>query len=314
MGKFPFEEINREILIKRKSEDKPDYQRHIKELLDYGVINIDKPKGPTSHQVADFVQKILKISKSGHSGTLDPQVTGSLVVAVSKATRIVQALLTAGKEYVCLMHIHKEIDEKKIKKTLKDFTGKITQLPPVKSAILRVERERNIYYIDLLEIDGQDVLFRIGCQAGTYIRKICHDMGRALGTGAHMAELRRTRVGPFDESTLVTLNDLADAFWYYENGNDKFISKLIQPVENAVKHLPMIWVLGNTVSTLSHGADLKVPGIAKLHSNIQKDDIVAVMGLDKRLLALGDAKMTSEEMMEKDKGLAVTINKVFINQ
>jgi predicted RNA-binding protein (TIGR00451 family) len=203
MGKFPFEEIKREILIKKEA-DITTAKRPIAELLDYGIINIDKPKGPTSHQVADFVQKILKIPKSGHSGTLDPGVTGSLPIAINKATRIVQALLIAGKEYVCVMHIHKEIEEKKIKKVLKDFTGKITQLPPVKSAVVRQERERSIYYIDLLEIEGQDVLFKVGCQAGTYIRKLCLHPETEIISDSSLISAKKFFVNP---SLIYTMNN-----------------------------------------------------------------------------------------------------------
>ena len=315
MNDLPFKEIKREILIKREAIGNfgiaPE-ERTTKELITYGIINIDKPPGPTSHQVSDFVKTILNISKAGHSGTLDPKVTGVLVVAIGRATRVVQTLLPAGKEYVTLMYLHKPIEEKEIKKVLKEFTGKIRQKPPVKSAVRRVERTRNIYYIDILEIDNQHILFKVGCQAGTYIRKLCHDIGKKLECGAHMAELRRTKVASFDESTLFTLQDLTDAFHYYKNeNNDKYIRKIIQPVENAVRHLPKVWILDTTIIPLTHGRDLAIPGISKLHSNIKKQDLVAVMSLKGELIALGIANMTSEEIMKKDKGIAVRTDKVF---
>ena len=195
MGELPFETIKREILVKKESLGNfginPE-NRTVEQLINYGIVNIDKPQGPTSHQVSGYVKKILGISKAGHSGTLDPNVTGVLPVALGRATRIAQALLPAGKEYVALMYLHKPIEEEKIKKAFNDFTGKIRQKPPVKSSVRRIERIREIYYIDILEIDNQDVLFRIGCQAGTYIRKYIHDLGQKLGCGAHMEGLRRT--------------------------------------------------------------------------------------------------------------------------
>ena len=315
MNDLPFKEIKREILLKREAIGsfgiEPE-ERTTKELITYGIINIDKPPGPTSHQVSDFVKTILNISKAGHSGTLDPKVTGVLVVAIGRATRVVQTLLPAGKEYVTLMYLHKPIEEKEIKKVLKEFTGKILQKPPVKSAVRRVERTRNIYYIDILEIDNQLILFKVGCQAGTYIRKLCHDIGKKLECGAHMAELRRTKVASFDESTLVTLQDLTDAFHYYKNeNNDKYIRKIIQPVENAVRHLPKVWILDTTIIPLTHGRDLAIPGISKLHSEIKKQDLVAVMSLKNELIALGIANMTSEEIIKKDKGIAIRTDKVF---
>src|SRR3989339_313071 len=117
---LPFEKIKREILIKKEEETNPALgcypdKRPIEKLIQYGVVNIDKPSGPTSHQVSDYVQKILNIKKSGHSGTLDPGVTGVLPIALEKATRVVQVLLISGKEYIALMHLHKKVGEQKIK-------------------------------------------------------------------------------------------------------------------------------------------------------------------------------------------------------
>lgn len=316
MNQLPFETIKREILIKRESSSsygkKPE-ERSSKGLIDYGIVNIDKPRGPTSHQVSDYVKKILDIKKAGHSGTLDPHVTGVLPIALSKATRIVQALLPAGKEYIALMYLHKPIEEKRIEETLKEFTGKIKQKPPVKSSVRRINRTREIYYIDILEVDQQNVLFKIGCQAGTYIRKYIHDFGQKLGCGAHMVELRRTKVASFNESTLFTLQDLTDAFYYYKSEkNDKFLRRVIQPMENAVNHLPKVWVLDTTINSLSHGRELAIPGISRIESGIKKEDIVAIMTLKNELIALGAAKMTSEEIMKNNKGIAIRTEKVFI--
>ena len=207
MSNLPFEKIKREILIKREAEPTKEYgsdpqNRTIPELIKYGIVNIDKPSGPTSHQVSAYVQGIMHIEKSGHSGTLDPGVTGVLPIALERATRVVQTLLTAGKEYVCLMLLHKEMSEYDIYKLFEEFTGTIRQLPPVRSAVKRQLRSREIYYLEILEIEGgRQVLFKVGCQAGTYIRKLVHDMGLKAGCGAHMAELRRTKAGPFTEET-----------------------------------------------------------------------------------------------------------------
>ena len=320
MNELPFEKLEREILIKKESITDPNLgedpkKRPVSELIEYGVVNIDKPKGPTSHQVSDYVQRILHIKKAGHSGTLDPGVTGVLAIALGKATRIVQTLLPAGKEYVCIMHIHKDVEEKKIRKVFKQFTGKIKQMPPIKSAVKRQERERNIYYLEILEIEGKDVLYKVGCQAGTDIRKLCHDMGRKLGTGAHMASLRRTKAGCFDESTLTTLQELSDAYHYWKEENEeRFIRKVIQPIENAVNHLPKVWVQDSTIESLTHGRDLAVPGINKLHNDINPNDLVAIMSLKEELVAIGTAVMTSLSMCKKNKGIAVNVNKVFMKE
>lgn len=167
---------SKQVFIKKEEKGelgKPPEERTPEELINYSIVNIDKPKGPTSHQVSDYVQRILGIAKAGHSGTLDPQVTGVQPIALGRATRITQFLLTAPKEYVGIMHLHQEVEEKTLRETIQKFIGKIKQLPPVKSAVKRVEREREIYEFEILEIKGQDILFRVRCQAGTYIRKLC---------------------------------------------------------------------------------------------------------------------------------------------
>jgi len=317
---MPFEKIKREIFVKRPADTSDKYgcppdKRPIEQLINYGIVNIDKPKGPTSHQISAYTQRILKINKGGHSGTLDPKVTGVLPVALGSATRIVQVLLLAGKEYVAIMHLHKLIPETEIRKGCAEFVGKIKQLPPIKCAVKRQWRFRKIYYIDIIEIDGQDVLMKIGCQAGTYIRKLLHDIGQKVGCGAHMAELRRTKVALFNESTtLTTLQELTDAYHYYkEENNDKLLRKHILPIEFAVNHLAKVWVLDSTVEAICHGVDLKVPGIAKVESDIQLDDIVAIMSLKDELVAIGISKMISKDMIKEEKGLAIRTEKVFMD-
>lgn len=240
-------------------------------------------------------------------------MTGVLPVALGRATRVVECLLKAGKEYVAVMHVHKDADEKTIRKTLKQFVGKIMQMPPLKSAVKRQLRQKEIYYIEVLEIDGKDVLFLVGCEAGTYIRKLIFDVGKKIG-GAHMAELRRTRVAAFTEESLVTLQDLADAVWYWKNEKDESrIRKCILSVESAVEHLPKIWVLDTSVDSLCHGSALKFPGIVKLNTEIERDDDVAIFTLKNELIGVGKSLASSDEIMENNKGIAVKINKVFMS-
>ena len=298
---LPFEKREYKELIRQEAETDPKYgkkpeERDIEELLEKGVINIDKPSGPSSHQISAYVQKILQKKKAGHSGTLDPKVTGCLPIAVDKATRVVQSLLTAGKEYICVMHLHEEKSREEILQVFKEFTGRIKQLPPVKSAVKRQWRFRKVYYIELLDINGQDVLFRTGTEAGTYIRKLVHDIGQKLGCGAHMAELRRSKAGPFNEDSLVTLQELTDAYHYYKNGDDSSLKKVIQPMENAIAHLPKIYVQDTAVDTLCHGMQLKVPGIIKVDSDIQEDNNVAVLTLKGELVLVGTSTMKAKAL------------------
>ncbi len=318
MAKLPFEEIQRKILVKKESSvndncGKSPEERNIKELLESSVLCLNKLPGPSSHQAADYIKKILKAEKVGHGGTLDPNVSGVLPVSVGKATKIMEALLKAGKEYICLMHVHKPVPQSKIYKSSKEFTGKITQLPPLKSAVKRQWREREIYYLEILEIKNQDVLFRVGCQAGTYIRKLVADWGKALETNAHMSELVRTKAGPFSENEWYSLQDIKDAYSLYQEENEKELKKILKPVEFAVQHLPKIWVVGSAVDSICHGANLSIPGISRLHSEIKKEDMVALMTLKDELIALGSAIIPSEEIMKSEKGLAVKTSRVFMN-
>ncbi|TFF96381.1 RNA-guided pseudouridylation complex pseudouridine synthase subunit Cbf5, partial [Candidatus Thorarchaeota archaeon] len=204
----------RETIIKASYTTNPDYgfssldNLPIEHLLQNGVIALDKPAGPTSHEVATWVKRILEANRVGHGGTLDPGVTGILPTGVGAATKAMQALLPAGKEYVCILELHHAASEGDIEQIVDEFVGKIYQKPPLRSSVKRVLRVREIYYNRILEIKGRLVLFRVGCQAGTYIRKLCFDIGEALGVGGHMRELRRTRVGWFREDEhLCSLTD-----------------------------------------------------------------------------------------------------------
>lgn len=308
-----------ELLHKAESETDPKYgcsphKRPIKEHISKGVINLDKPSGPTSHEVDSWVKRILSVDKTGHGGTLDPRVTGILPVGIDQATRVIHLLLQAPKEYVCLMRLHEEVEDCHITRILGEFQGKIFQTPPVKSAVKRELRVRKIYYVHLLELEGQDVLFRIGCEAGTYIRKYCHDIGEALGSGAHMAELRRTRVGPFcEDDTLKNLQEVTDAYHEWtEEGNESILRSVILPMEQAASHLPKVVIRDSAVDAIAHGADLAAGGIISLSSNIEKGCTVALETLKGELVAAGESLYRSNEICKKNKGIMVDIKKVFM--
>ena len=317
---LPFEKIKREILVKKEATTSDEFGCYpdkipLSELINYGIINLNKPSGPTSHQVSDYVQKILYIKKSGHSGTLDPKVTGVLPIALGRATRVVQTLLKSGKEYIGLMHLHREVPESEINEAAKEFIGKIKQLPPIRSAVKRQIREREIYYLKILEISDKDVLFKIGCEAGFYIRKFCVQFADKLNINAHLMQLVRTKAGPFTEKTWCTLHDLKDSYINWkEKNNEKDLRKIILPIEAAVKHLPKIWILDSAVNTVCHGADLSVPGISKLESDIKMGDLVAILTLKNELVCLGKALIDSKDLLTEKKAVAVKTSKVFMQR
>jgi H/ACA ribonucleoprotein complex subunit 4 len=319
MNELPFEKIDRKVLVKKEAETDetkgcfPD-SRPVETLIHHGVINLNKPSGPTSHLTTDYVKKILNLKRAGHGGTLDPAVTGVLPIALDRSTRIVQALLPAGKEYICLMHIHKEVPEDKIRKVMDEFLGKITQLPPKKSAVKREKRQRNVYYLDILDIQGKEVLFKMGCQAGTYVRKLCSDFGEKLSIGAHMAQLIRSKAGPFKLENSATLQDLQDAYSFYKEGDEIEIRKVILPIEFAVSHLKKVWIFDSAIPNICNGSELYAAGISKLDDNIEKEELIAMMSLKDELVGLGISKMESEEMLNINQGVAVKTSKVFMER
>ncbi|RLF57297.1 MAG: RNA-guided pseudouridylation complex pseudouridine synthase subunit Cbf5 [Thermoplasmata archaeon] len=279
------------------------------------MINLDKPSGPTSHQVVAWVRDILNAKRVGHGGTLDPRVTGVLPVAVNRGTKVLKVLLTAGKEYVGIMRLHRDVDEDLLKSTFRKFVGDIYQIPPVKSAVKRVRRKRRIYYLDILEFEGRDVLFRVGCEAGTYIRTLCVDIGKKLGVGAHLQELRRTKVGTIDEKDSVILQDLKDAYeMWKEDGYEEEIRRCIKPIERMLDHLPKVVIRDSAVDALCHGASLTLPGVLEVDSDIKRGDTVAVITLKGEAVMVGRANMSTEEMLQKDKGVCVIPERVIMDR
>ncbi len=290
-------------------------ERTVKELLHNGFINLDKPAGPSSHQVVAWVKEVLELEKAGHGGTLDPAVTGVLPVALGDAARGLQVLLVAGKEYVALMKVHHQVDAKKIREVCHGFIGEVSQMPPLRSAVKRVRRTRQVYYLDILEIHGTEVLFKVGCEAGTYIRTLCVDIGKRLGVGAQMVELRRTRVGDITEETSVTLQDVKDAFFYWkEDGDDTALRKVILPMERLLDVVPKIVVRDSAIDALCHGASLAIPGVVEIDDDVKKDDLVAVLSLKGEGVALVRMENSSEEVIEKDAGICATLERVLMNK
>jgi H/ACA ribonucleoprotein complex subunit 4 len=308
-GKLP-SEVERTLVRKSRAWANPAYgcapeKRPIGEYIIKGVVNIDKPAGPTSHEVAAWVKEILGVSRAGHAGSLDPGVTGLLPILLGTATKAVPALRLSGKEYICLLKLHRSMPAKDVLEVCREFAGPIYQMPPIKSAVKRALRVRTIYYIEILEIEGNSVLFRVGCEAGTYIRKLCHDLGLALGCGGHMQELRRTKAGPFTEKTLVTLQNLKDAYVFWqEEGNESEIRKVIRPMESAVSHLPKIILRDSAVDAICSGASLAVPGIVSLDSKLRKGEFSGIFTLKRELVALAKAEMSAEEIMSASSGIA----------
>jgi H/ACA ribonucleoprotein complex subunit 4 len=236
-----------------------------------------------------------------------------LPIALENATKAMPVLMGLDKEYVGVMHLHKEVPEDLLRQTVIKFIGKITQLPPVKSAVARREREREIYFFDVLEIEGKDVLFKVGCEAGTYVRKLIHDLGIPLG-GAHMTELRRIKAGSFAEEQSHSLLEIKDAYEFWKEGNEEKLRKILIPVEFAVLHVKRIFVKDSAIESICNGSPVYPGGIARIQEGIERGETVAVYSLKEELIALGIARLSSKEMFERKKGVAVRTDRVFMEK
>ncbi len=240
----------------------------LKELLDFGIIIIDKPAGPTSHEVTASVAKKLGIKKASPMGILDPAVTGVLPITLNRACRLSPYLLGKSKKYVGIMRLHEDIETNALKNVMNEFVGEIEQLPPVRSNVKRAIRKREVYSFTFIERDGKDVLFSAHVQGGTYIRTLVNDLGKRTG-GAHMLELRRTSAGIFEESSATTLYELDSVLEALARGDEKPLRNIILPAENVLKKImSAIQVKKEPIAALLRGKPLHKEDISV--SEIQK--------------------------------------------
>ena len=242
-------------------------------------------------------------------------MTGVLPITLEESRKILQALLCSGKEYVCVMKLHGEVSQERVNEVLKEFEDVIYQRPPLRASVKRQLRKRKIYYINFLEMDGRNVLFRVGCEGGTYIRKLCFDAGEVLGCGAHMQELRRTIAGPFVENEVVTLHDVA--YWFMEwqkEKDEKILKKFIQPMEKALALVPKIYVRDSAVSAVCYGAGLTAPGVVSLETGITSGCLTAIFTLKGEAVALARAMASSEEILDMNHGIVAKTERVLMQR
>jgi H/ACA ribonucleoprotein complex subunit 4 len=238
----------------------PPGDRSPADRLEFGVVNLDKPPGPSAHQVAAWVRDMAGVERAAHAGTLDPKVTGCLPMLLGDATRLAQVFDDSRKEYVAVLELH-SLAPADLDATVAEFEGEIYQKPPKKSAVVRRLRTREVYDLDVLEVEERRVLLRIRCESGTYVRKLCHDLGLALGTGAHMGDLRRVGTEPFDDTGLATLHDFADALAWTEEGETDSLADVVQPAERALVDLPRVTVAESAAREVAEGAPVYAPGV-----------------------------------------------------
>ncbi|XP_020108043.1 H/ACA ribonucleoprotein complex subunit 4 [Ananas comosus] len=297
-------------------------KRPLEEHLRYGVINLDKPSNPSSHEVVAWAKRILRRDKTGHSGTLDPKVTGNLIVCLDRATRLVKSQQGAGKEYVCVARLHADLpppdSAARVARALETLTGAVFQRPPLISAVKRQLRIRTIYESKLLEFDPARhlVVFWISCEAGTYVRTLCVHLGLVLGVGAHMQELRRVRSGILGEGdNMVTMHDVLDAQWERDNaGSEAYLRRVVMPLEVLLTSYKRIVVKDSAVNAICYGAKLMIPGLLRFENDIEVGEEVVLITTKGEAIALGIAEMTTAVMATCDHGSVARIKRVVMDR
>ncbi|KAJ6782565.1 hypothetical protein PWT90_04557 [Aphanocladium album] len=295
-------------------------KRDIKSYISSGVINLDKPSNPSSHEVVAWVKRILRCEKTGHSGTLDPKVTGCLIVCVDRATRLVKSQQGAGKEYVAVVRLHDKLPggQAQFARALETLTGALFQRPPLISAVKRQLRIRTIHESKLIEFDNDRHLgvFWVSCEAGTYIRTLCVHLGLLLGVGGHMQELRRVRSGAMDETKqLVTLHDVLDAQWTMDNTRDEaYLRKVISPLETLLTSYKRLVVKDSAVNAVCYGAKLMLPGLLRYESGIEHHEEVVLMTTKGEAIALAYAQMSTVEMSTCDHGVVAKVKRCIMER
>ena len=277
------------------------------EKIENSIILINKPPGQTSHEITTFVKKIAGASRSGHAGTLDPNVSGVLPVALGKATKLLRYIAGKDKTYVGIIKFKNILSKEEIETLFKKFTGELTQTPPKISAVKKVPRKRTVYYLKLLEHKNHLALFETKVDAGTYIRTLCEDIGKQCG-GARMEELRRTAVGKIHEHQTFTMQELIDAMWLLKNKNEQTeIEKMLQPPETFIE-LQKVYLKESALKSVVNGAQIMVPAIEKI-GDVQRGDRVAIYS-GKVFVGIGVMEIAGKELNEKTNGNAIKLERV----
>jgi len=291
--------------------------------IDNSLFLIDKKAGRTSHDEVDIVRSALwkagLKAKVGHSGTLDPKVTGLLVVGIGKGTRMLEYMLDAPKQYTGEILFHESVTREQLEKAIEHFVGNIEQLPPRRSSVKRELRTRAIYSIEILEFSTRKATLQCRVEKGTYIRKLFHDIGEYMNTKSHMGDLHRTHVGPYviDEKTLsaeefkIMVMAAHSHIPFLSSIYRKKLSQHVLSMTSALPDVPQLTLWPEIERHLTSGEPLFVPGVQRVDS-FKKNDLVQIISDQQKLIALGYAEMDSDEIQFNEKGLAIKMHKVFL--
>lgn len=274
---------------------------------------VDKPRGPSSHQVTAWARDLLGVAVAGHAGTLDPNVSGLLWVGTGPALKLLPLVLEFPKRYVGAVAFHAKPPPKELDRAIAEFTGPIYQTPPVRSAVKRERRIRTVHRLTAVEVAGPRVLLDLVADSGTYVRTLAVDLGEALGVGAHLEELRRVATGPFDEAQALSLSALADAVAAARAGAPAALLAALHPIEEVWREFPRIVVKEAAASAIAHGAGLASGGIVGIHGSFSKGAHVVLVDRAGALLATGVAQHDAAELTKVPHGWVVGRTRVFVD-
>lgn len=293
-------------------------KRPIGDYVKSGSLNLDKPANPSSHEVVAWIKRILRVEKTGHSGTLDPKVTGCLIVCIGRTTRLAKSQQGAGKEYVAIFRLHNEATERKVRQGLEQMTGALFQRPPLISAVKRQLRIRTVYENKLIEFNPKRNMgiFWVSCEAGTYVRTLCVHLGLILGVGGQMQELRRVRSGITTEhDDLATMHDVLDAQYMLDHCKDEtYLRRIIRPLEALLVAHKRIIVKDSAVNAICYGAKILLPGVLRYEDGIEVNQEIVVVTTKGEAVCLAIALMTTATMSTCDHGVVAKIKRVIMER
>ena len=289
--------------------------RTISELLDSGIVLINKPAGPTSHQLTAWARNLLGLNRLGHGGTLDPFATGLLTLLCGKATKITNIVLSSNKSYTAVLKFADTVTKEELIVILNELTGEVFNVPPKDSAVKVQVRTRMVFSNKLLDLDdnGKLAIIQISCNAGTYVRTLAKDIGLIIGTKCDLIELHRDTTGSFEEGMACTMHQLTDAVFLWNNqGDDKGLKKLISPIESILGNLPRAYVKDGAASAVSHGAPLARPGLVRIEKGIKKGDTIIIMSVKEEAVAIATLELNSDDLKDIKSGQIATSQSVLM--
>ena len=292
----------------------PD-RRDVEERLASGFILLDKPAGPTSHQLASWARDLFGLERLGHGGTLDPFATGVLPLMAGKAMKVTKKILTHKKTYICVFRFATAPDQKQLAEVMKKLTGRVYNVPPEVSAVKVQVRTRKIYTFENLEMKGNDMIARVYCEAGTYIRTMARDLGLLLDMKVQLKELRRETSGAFKLEDCITMQELADAVWLWKEHNQpEALLRVIHPIEKILLDLPTATVKDSAAAALAHGAPLLRPGLINIQSDIKAGKQLMIQTLKGEAVGIVTLTLSTNEIATINEGEVARPSMVLLDE